>query len=118
NMEGVLNTLSLSGNVTPVETVNLSFKLDGVIDKVIPDEGSFVNKGDIVANLKTDDYALQKKAAEADKYSAQAGVSAAESQYEAAMAEYEAAKYQVETEIPSKIAQAKAQLELTQTNYE
>ena len=118
NMEGVLNTLSLSGNVAPVETVNLSFKLGGVIDKVIPDEGSFVNKGDIVANLKTDDYTLQKKAAEADKYSAQAGVSAAESQYEAAMAEYEAAKYQVETEIPSKIAQAKAQLELTQTNYE
>lgn len=118
NEEGVLNTLSLSGNVTPVETVKLSFKLAGVINEVIPEEGSVVKSGELIANLKTDDYALQKKAAEADKYSAQAGVSAAESQYEAAMAEYESAKYQVETEIPSKITQAKAQLDLTQATYD
>lgn len=118
NEEGMLNTLSLSGNVTPVETVKLSFKLAGVINEVIPEEGSFVKNGELIANLKTDDYALQKKAAEADKYSAQAGVSAAESQYEAAMAEYESAKYQVETEIPSKITQAKAQLDLTQATYD
>ena len=84
NEEGMLNTLSLSGNVTPIETVKLSFKLDGVINEVIPEEGSFVKNGELIASLKTDDYALQKKAAEADKYSAQAGVSAAESQYEAA----------------------------------
>lgn len=118
NEEGMLNTLSLSGNVTPVETVKLSFKLAGVINEVIPEEGSFVKNGELIANLKTDDYDLQKKAAEADKYSAQAGVSAAESQYEAAMAEYESAKYQVETEIPSKITQAKAQLDLTQATYD
>lgn len=118
NEEGMLNTLSLSGNVTPIETVKLSFKLDGVINEVIPEEGSFVKNGELIASLKTDDYALQKKAAEADKYSAQAGVSAAESQYEAAMAEYESAKYQVETEIPSKITQAKAQLDLTQATYD
>ncbi len=118
NEEGMLNTLSLSGNVTPIETIKLSFKLDGVINEVIPEEGSFVKNGELIASLKTDDYALQKKAAEADKYSAQAGVSAAESQYEAAMAEYESAKYQVETEIPSKITQAKAQLDLTQATYD
>ncbi len=118
NEEGVLNTLSLSGNVTPIETVKLSFKLAGVINEVIPEEGSVVKSGELIANLKTDDYNLQKKAAEADKYSAQAGVSAAESQYEAAMAEYESAKYQVETEIPSKVTQAKAQLDLTQATYD
>ncbi len=118
NEEGVLNTLSLSGNVTPIETVKLSFKLAGVINEVIPEEGSIVKSGELIANLKTDDYNLQKKAAEADKYSAQAGVSAAESQYEAAMAEYESAKYQVETEIPSKVTQAKAQLDLTQATYD
>ena len=116
--ENSLNMLSLSGNVTPTETVKLSFKLNGVISEILPNEGSVVKNGDLIANLKIDDYMIQKKAAEADKYSAEAGISAAESQYKAAEAEYESAKYQAETEIPSKIKQAKAQLDLTQTNYD
>ncbi|MGN1008045.1 MAG: efflux RND transporter periplasmic adaptor subunit [Butyricicoccus sp.] len=105
------DVLTVSGNVTPTDTVKLSFKLSGVIDSVLPKEGDMVAAGEVVARLKTDDYTLARLAADAQ-------TSAAEAQRAAAQAEYDAAVRKVNTELPSKIAQAKAQLELTQATYE
>lgn len=105
------DVLTVSGNVTPTDTAKLSFKLAGVIDSVLPKEGDIVAAGEVVARLKTDDYTLASLAADAQ-------TSAAEAQRAAAQAEYDAAARKVNTELPSKIAQAEAQLELTQATYE
>lgn len=97
------DTLNLSGNVTPVETANLSFKLSGKLKEVYVREGDFVEMGQKVAELGMEDYSLQ--------------VQVAQAQFRAADAQYATAKMQVDTDAPSKIAQAKAQLVLTQKTY-
>lgn len=97
------DTLNLSGNVTPVETANLSFKLDGKLNEVYVREGDSVEMGQKVAELAMEDYSLQVRAAEA--------------QVRAAEAQYASAKMEADTDAPSKIAQAKAQLVLTQKTY-
>ncbi|KAF5061008.1 Macrolide export protein MacA [anaerobic digester metagenome] len=98
------DTLNLSGNVVPIETANLSFKLDGKLKGVYVREGDSVKMGQKVAELSMDDYSLQVRAAQA--------------QVRAADAQYSTAKLQANTDVPSKIAQAKAQLELTQKTYD
>ncbi|MDF2885750.1 MAG: mdtA [Lacrimispora sp.] len=97
------DTLNLSGNVTPVETANLSFKLAGKLKDVYVREGDSVEMGQKVAELTIEDYSLQVRAAQA--------------QFRAAEAQYATAKMQVDTDAPSKINQAKAQLVLTQKTY-
>lgn len=98
------DTLNLSGNVVPIETANLSFKLDGKLKDVYVREGDSVEMGQKVAELSMDDYSLQVRAAQA--------------QVRAADAQYSTAKLQANTDVPSKITQAKAQLELTQKTYD
>ncbi|MDW2798651.1 efflux RND transporter periplasmic adaptor subunit [Clostridium boliviensis] len=97
------DTLNVSGNVTPVETANLSFKLDGKLKEVYVREGDAVEMGQKVAELSMEDYTLQVRAAQA--------------QLRAAEAQYATAKMQLDTDVPSKIAQAKAQFVLTQKTY-
>lgn len=111
------NMITVSGNITPMKTVQLSFKLGGVISDIYSKEGETVKSGEKIAKLETSDYSIQASVANADESMAQAGIGVAQAQYEAAKAEYDAASLQAETEIPSKIAQAKAQLELTQVTY-
>lgn len=109
--------LIVSGNITPTETVQLSFKLSGTIANIYPKEGELVKSGQKIANLDPSDYTIQTNAALADQSMAQAGISASQAQYKAAKAEYDAAKIQADTEIASKTVQAKAQLDLTQATY-
>lgn len=97
------DTLNVSGNVTPVETANLSFKLDGKLKEVYVREGDAVEMGQKVAELSMEDYTLQVRAVQA--------------QLRAAEAQYATAKMQLDTDVPSKIAQAKAQFVLTQKTY-
>ncbi len=111
------NVLSVSGNVTPTETVKLSFKLSGVIENIPLNEGDMVNKGDPVATLDISDYSLALNSSQTDGTMASAQIAAAQAQQQAAQAKYDEAKLQIETELPSKISQAKAQLDLTQTTY-
>ncbi|MBF4692587.1 efflux RND transporter periplasmic adaptor subunit [Fusibacter ferrireducens] len=87
----------LSGNVTPMETVKMSFKIDGVIERIFVKEGQAVMKGDLIAKLKDRDYNLA---------------------LDAAKAQYDAAKMQISKDIPNLLDQAKAQLELTQLTYD
>lgn len=92
-----LDTISLSGNVVPTEIVKLSFEIPGNISQITVSEGDCVNKGQIISTLNTKDYNLKVKAASA---------------------QYEGSKKQIESEIPIKIKQAQAQLDLTQATYD
>jgi RND family efflux transporter MFP subunit len=133
------DVISLSGNVVPSEQASVSFKLAGVIDEVYVNAGDTVKKGDKLASLKNSDYQLQLDAANASVAGANAqaetagaGISAAQAQadgaqaqiktaqasLDAAIAARDTAQLQIDTEIPSKIEQAKQQLDLTQTNYD
>ncbi len=89
--------LSLTGTIIPLETVNLAFKLAGPVDKVLYQEGEHVAMHNPVAKLATTDYQLQ---------------------LEAKRAEYQAAHMRLEKEVPSKIRQAKTQLDLTKVTYD
>jgi RND family efflux transporter MFP subunit len=92
-----LEELSLSGNIIPVQTVKTAFKIPGVISEVLVNEGDRVEKGQVIAKLKQQDYEIKVKATSA---------------------ELAAAELQIETEIPTKINQAKAQYDLTKASYE
>ena len=111
-------TLSLSGSVKPSDTVNLSFKLSGKLQEVLPKEGDYVSAGALIASMQTTDYVLQQNAAQSDYAAATSNIASAQSQYQAALAEYEAAKREAETTVPAQLEQAEAQLSLTQASYD
>lgn len=92
-----LDTIFLSGNVVPTEIVKLSFEIPGNILQIAVNEGDYVTKGQTISTLNTKDYNLKVKAASA---------------------QYEGSKKQIESEIPIKIKQAQAQLDLTQATYD
>lgn len=89
--------ISSSGNVKPSKTVNMAFKVSGTIQKISVNEGSCVKKGQILAELDTEQYELNALAAESN---------------------YDSLKLKVESEIPSAINQAKSQLELVTSRHE
>lgn len=91
------NSISLSGNITPTETVKLSFEIPGTITDINVNEGDYVQAGQVISTLDTKDYNLKVKAAQA---------------------QYDAAKKQIDNEIPAKIAQAQSALDLTKTTYD
>lgn len=91
------NSLSLSGNILPAETVKLAFKNPGVITQANFEEGDFVSSGQMMASIDTKEYNLQVQASSSD---------------------YESSKMQIESEIPAKINQAKAQLDLTMITFD
>ncbi|MGN0711564.1 MAG: efflux RND transporter periplasmic adaptor subunit [Anaerovoracaceae bacterium] len=88
---------ALSGNIVPVETAKMSFKISGIIADVLVSEGEDVAEGQALASLDTTDYVLAVDAAEAQWLSA---------------------RMQMNSEIPAKTEQAKAQLDLTQITYD
>ncbi len=111
-------TLSLSGSVKPSDTVNLSFKLNGKLQEVLPKEGDYVSAGTLIASMQTEDYELQQNAAQSDYAAATSNIASAQSQYQASLAEYEAARREAETTVPAQLEQAEAQLSLTQASYD
>ena len=114
--DGYADVLTVSGNIVPVQTVKVSFKISGVLNEVAVEEGDTIIQGQKIASLDKIDYSTQVKGAQAQKSTAQAQESAAVAQKEAAIAQKEAAAIDIETaqiqlntEIPTKIEQAKAQ---------
>ncbi len=91
------NTISLSGNITPIETIKLSFEIPGNITAINVEEGDTVISGQIISTLNQKDYKLK---------------------VDAAKAQYDAAKKQIDNEIPAKISQAQSALDLTQATYD
>ena len=59
-------TIEFPGRVKAAEEVNLSFQIAGKLAKVYADEGMYVRKGSIIAELDDRDYKLQFSAAEAE----------------------------------------------------
>ncbi len=57
---------SYSGRVEAVADVNLSFRVAGVVDRVLVREGAFVTSGQVVAELDSRDYELQLTATQAE----------------------------------------------------
>lgn len=55
-----------SGRVEAVADVNLSFRVAGVVDRVLAKEGDFVRKNQVVAELDSRDYELQLSATQAE----------------------------------------------------
>ncbi|MDR1605173.1 MAG: efflux RND transporter periplasmic adaptor subunit [Gracilibacteraceae bacterium] len=86
-----------SGQITPAETVKLSFRVAGVVEAIGVRAGETVAAGQTLARLETGDYELQVRAA---------------------AAAWQAAQAQAETILPAGLTQARAQLELTRANYE
>jgi RND family efflux transporter MFP subunit len=115
--KGYSETLVLSGNIIPTQTVKVSFKIPGVVSKVEVSEGEFVRVGQKIATMDTLDYGIKVKGAQAQKAAAQAQEKTAIAQRDAAQAQIDTAQLQIDTEIPSKIEQAKAQYDLTQISY-
>lgn len=91
------NKLSLSGNILPSQVVKVAFKVPGVVTQANFEEGTFVKKGQLIAAVEQDEYNLQVQASSSD---------------------YESAKLQIESEIPARINQAKAQYELSKATYD
>lgn len=87
----------ISGNIMPVETTKLSFKIDGVIESIYVKEGDVVQKGTPIAKIKPKDYQLALQASKA---------------------QYDSAHMSIQKDIPNKLAQAKAQLDLSQVTYD
>ncbi len=123
--DGYADVLTVSGSIVPVQTVNASFKISGVLSDVAVEEGDTILQGQTIATLDKVDYNIQVKGAEAQKSTAQAQESAAVAQKQAAVAQKEAAsidietaQIQLDTEIPAKIEQAKAQYDLTKASYD
>lgn len=54
------------GRVIAAREVNMAFKVSGTLQRIIPDEGDFVKKGEIIAIMDDRDYQLQYNAAKAE----------------------------------------------------
>jgi RND family efflux transporter MFP subunit len=91
-----IDEISLSGNIKPAKTVKLAYKLAGVIENVLVEEGQSVSKNDIVMALDAYDYQLSAKAAQAA---------------------WKSSKLKMESQVPSKIEQAKAKLDVVEKTY-
>lgn len=95
--ESYFNEVSLSGNIKPAKTVKLAYKVNGVVENIYVEEGSVVKKNDVIMALDTYDYSLD---------------------LEGKQAKWESSNLKMKSQIPSKINQAKAKLDLISTNYE
>lgn len=60
------DTATFPGKVVAASEVNLSFRVAGIIDRVVAKEGSLVRKGDVIALMDKRDYELQLAATEAE----------------------------------------------------
>lgn len=89
--------VSSSGNIKPTKTVKIAFKIPGTITYLNLEEGDYVRKGQLLAELDARQYALNALAAESN---------------------YTSAKLQADSQVPSGVNQAKSQLDLVTSRYE
>ncbi|MGD8401688.1 MAG: efflux RND transporter periplasmic adaptor subunit [Bacillota bacterium] len=90
------NTISSSGNIKPAQLVKIAFKIPGTISYLAADEGDYIKKGQLLAELDARQYRLNALAAESN---------------------YASSKLKVHSEVPSAINQAKSQLDLITNRY-
>ena len=68
----ITETVSVTGNTAPIQSVSLSFGSSGIISNVYTDLGKQVNAGQILAQLNTNDLLAQLHQAQADVSTQQA----------------------------------------------
>lgn len=64
--ENYNTTVQFPGKVVAACDVNLSFRVAGIIDRVVVNEGDYVAKGDVIALMDKRDYELQLTATQAE----------------------------------------------------
>ncbi|MBF8982457.1 efflux RND transporter periplasmic adaptor subunit [Lutibacter sp. B2] len=89
--------ISASGNIQPEKTVKLAYKMPGIIQNVYVEEGQQVKQNTKIVSLDAYDYELNSKAATAT---------------------WESAKLKMDSQVDSKINQAKANLDVIEKNYQ
>ena len=62
----ITETVSITGNTVPVESVSLGFNSTGIVSKTYTKVGEQVHKGDVIATLESGDLYAQAKQAEAN----------------------------------------------------
>jgi len=75
--EDLAVTVSATGNVAAERSLNLVFNSPGVVENVQVERGDVVEKGDLLAQLETDDLALAVRQAQAALEAAKAGLAQA-----------------------------------------
>lgn len=68
----------ISGDLRPIETVDIRSRLEGNIDKVYVREGEVVHQGQLLARFESSDQESTRRSAEADRASAEADVATAQ----------------------------------------
>jgi len=68
----------ISGDLRPIETVDVRSRLEGEIDKVFVREGEVVKSGQLLARFESLDQESMRRSAEADRASAQSDVTSAQ----------------------------------------
>lgn len=63
---GDCTVLEFPGRVEAAEEANLAFKVSGTLQRILVDEGAFVRRGDLVAEMDPRDYELQLQAVEGE----------------------------------------------------
>ncbi|MCI1682762.1 MAG: efflux RND transporter periplasmic adaptor subunit [Bacteroides sp.] len=58
--------LQFPGRVKPAQDVNIAFRVPGTIQKIFVDEGGYMRKGQLLAELDPTDYKVQLQATEAE----------------------------------------------------
>ncbi len=58
--------IETTGTLFPLEESNVAFEVDGKIKEVLKDMGDYVRKGEILARISQEEYALKKAQSEAD----------------------------------------------------
>ena len=74
----ITETVSVTGNTTPIKSVSLGFQNSGIVAHVYHDVGEHVANGDILAALNTNDLSAQLKQAQANYQKILAGASSEE----------------------------------------
>ncbi|WP_053954804.1 efflux RND transporter periplasmic adaptor subunit [Inediibacterium massiliense] len=98
NEQSYSEEIDLSGNIKPSQTVKIAYKIPGgVVSNIFVEEGDVVKKNDVLIKLDAYDYTLN---------------------VDATNAKLESSRMKMDSQVPSKIEQAKAALDLIEKNYE
>ena len=109
---GGYTVLEFPGRVEAAEEANLAFKVSGTLQRILVDEGVFIRRGDLVAEMDPRDYELQLQAVEGEYRSIKAEAERVIALYKQDVATadaYDKARYGLQ-QITAKYENAKNQL--------
>ena len=84
--QDVTNYIELTGNTSPVQSVDLEARVQGFLESINYEDGAIVKKGDLLFGIQRDTYQAQLDQAKASLASAQAAQVNAQSDYQRKLA--------------------------------